>query len=32
MVIKRFMDSGLSMEETAARMDVPVGYIKSLLG
>lgn len=30
MVIKRFMDSGLSMEETAARMDVPVGYIKSL--
>lgn len=31
MVIKRFLDSGLSIEETAARMDVPVDYIKSSL-
>ncbi len=31
MVIKRFIDSGLSIEETAARMDVPVDYIKSSL-
>lgn len=28
-VIKRFLDSGLSVEETAVRMDVPVDYIKS---
>lgn len=31
MVIKRFIDSGLSIEETAARMDVPIDYIKSSL-
>lgn len=31
MVVKRFMNSGLSVEETAARMDVPVDYIKSCL-
>lgn len=30
-VIKRFLNSGLSIEETAARMDVPVDYIKSSL-
>ncbi|AET67310.1 lactoylglutathione lyase-like lyase [Desulfosporosinus orientis DSM 765] len=28
MVIKRFIDGGLSIEETAARMDVPIDYIK----
>jgi catechol 2,3-dioxygenase-like lactoylglutathione lyase family enzyme len=28
-VIKRFLNSGLSIEETAKRMDVPVEYIKS---
>ncbi|MHB9095529.1 MAG: VOC family protein [Eubacteriales bacterium] len=32
MVIKRFIDSGLSIEETAARMDVPVSYIELELG
>ncbi|MCM1566176.1 MAG: VOC family protein [Dehalobacter sp.] len=31
MVMKRFIDTGLSIEETAARMDVPVDYIKTLL-
>lgn len=31
MVIKRFLDGGLSIEETAVRMDVPVDYIKSSL-
>jgi len=30
-VIKRFMDSGLSVEETALRMDVPVSYVQSCL-
>lgn len=28
LVIKRFINSGLSIEQTAARMDVPVNYIK----
>jgi catechol 2,3-dioxygenase-like lactoylglutathione lyase family enzyme len=28
MVMKRFADSGMSMEEVAVRMDVPVSYIK----
>lgn len=28
-VIKRFLDSGLTIEETAVRMDVTVDYIKS---
>jgi catechol 2,3-dioxygenase-like lactoylglutathione lyase family enzyme len=32
MVIKHFIDSGLTMEETAKRMDVDVNYIKSVLG
>ena len=31
MVVQRFIDAGLSIEETAARMDVPVDYVKSLL-
>ncbi|SNT27944.1 Glyoxalase-like domain-containing protein [Anaerovirgula multivorans] len=31
MVIKRFLNSGLSIEETAVQMDVPVDYIKSSL-
>lgn len=31
MVVKRFIDDGLSIEETAATMDVPVEYIKSCL-
>ena len=28
-VIKRFLNSGLSIEETAKRMDVPVEYLKN---
>ena len=31
MVVQRFIDAGLSIEETAARMDVPVDYVKTLL-
>lgn len=31
MVVKRFIGTGLSVEETAARMDVPVDYVKSCL-
>jgi catechol 2,3-dioxygenase-like lactoylglutathione lyase family enzyme len=31
MVIQRFIDAGLSIEETAARMDVPVDYVVSSL-
>lgn len=31
MVIKRFISGGLSIEETATRMDVPVDYVKSAL-
>ncbi|GMQ63564.1 VOC family protein [Vallitalea sp. AN17-2] len=31
MVVKRFIDSGLSIEDTAIRMDVPVEYVKSCL-
>ncbi|AFM39774.1 lactoylglutathione lyase-like lyase [Desulfosporosinus acidiphilus SJ4] len=31
MVVRRFINSGLSVEETAIRMDVPVDYIKSCL-
>lgn len=31
MVVKRFLKSGLSVEETAKRMDVSVDYIKSCL-
>jgi hypothetical protein len=30
-VVQRFLDTGLSLEETAARMDVPVDYVKTLL-
>ena len=29
MVVRRFLNSGLSIEETAERMDVPVDYVKS---
>lgn len=32
MVMKRFADSGMSVEEVAVRMDVPVDYIKDHLG
>lgn len=32
MVMKRFSDSGMSVEEVAVRMDVPVSYIKDHLG
>lgn len=32
MVIKRFISSGLTLEQTANRMDVDVNYIKSALG
>lgn len=31
MVVRRFANTGLSIEETAARMDVPVDYVKSCL-
>lgn len=31
MVVRRFINSGLSIEETAIRMDVPVDYVKSCL-
>lgn len=30
-VVKRFMKSGLSVEETAARMDVPADYVRARL-
>jgi hypothetical protein len=30
-VVRRFINSGLSIEETAARMDVPVDYVRSCL-
>lgn len=30
-VVRRFTDSGLSPEETAARMDVPVSYVEAML-
>jgi len=29
-VVKRFIDTGLSIEETAGRMDIPVDFAKSL--
>jgi catechol 2,3-dioxygenase-like lactoylglutathione lyase family enzyme len=31
MVVKRFLNNGLSIEETAIRMDVSVDYVKSCL-
>jgi catechol 2,3-dioxygenase-like lactoylglutathione lyase family enzyme len=31
MVVRRFADAGLSAEETAARMDVPVDYVRACL-
>lgn len=31
MVVRRFLNSGLSIEETAIRMNVPVDYVKSCL-
>ncbi|MBE6906917.1 MAG: glyoxalase [Ruminococcaceae bacterium] len=31
MMVKRFLDSGLSAEETAKRMDVPVEYVQSCI-
>ena len=31
MVVRRFLNSGLSIEETAIRMHVPVDYVKSCL-
>jgi len=31
MVVRRFLNSSLSIEETAIRMDVPVDYVKSCL-
>jgi len=30
-VVRRFLNSGLSIKETAIRMDVPVDYVKSCL-
>lgn len=31
MVVKRFADSGMTAEQVAARMDVPVGYVQECL-
>lgn len=31
-VVKRFFDSGLSVEETASHMDVPIEFVQSCLG
>lgn len=31
LVVKRFMDNGMSIEKTAERMDVPVDFVKSCL-
>ena len=31
MVVRRFLNSGLSIEDTAIRMDVPIDYVKSCL-
>lgn len=31
MVVRKFIDDGLSVQETANRMDVPVDYVKSCL-
>ncbi|WP_317853754.1 VOC family protein [Chakrabartyella piscis] len=31
MVVRKFIDSGLSVQETAIRMDVPVDYVQSCL-
>ena len=31
MVVKRFLDSGMSMEETSKRMDVSISDIETLL-
>lgn len=31
MVVRRFINNGLTIEETAIRMDVPIDYIKSCL-
>ena len=30
-VCRRFLDSGMTEEETAARMDVPIGFVQSCL-
>ncbi|GHU77391.1 hypothetical protein FACS1894188_11570 [Clostridia bacterium] len=30
-VVKRFIDSGLSVDETAVRMDVPIDYVKAVV-
>ena len=32
MVVRRFIDAGLTVEETAARMDVPVEYVRISTG
>ena len=32
MVVKRFVESGLSIEDTAKRMDVDINYINSCIG
>lgn len=31
MVVKRFIRNGLTVEQVAARMDVPVDYVKGCL-
>lgn len=31
MVVKRFLDSGMTVEETARRMDVPPSYVRNCL-
>jgi len=31
MIVRRFLNSGLSIEDIAVRMDVPIDYVKSCL-
>jgi hypothetical protein len=31
MVVRKFLNSGLSIEDTAIRMDAPIDYVKSCL-
>ena len=31
-VCRRFLDSGLTPEQTASRMDVPVDYVRERMG
>ncbi len=31
MVVRKFIESGLSIQQTAVRMDVPLDYVRSCL-